>query len=349
MQVPVLVGLSGGVDSFVTALMLQRQGYRVVGAHLRLWGNGDISGLEGLCKDLGIEWLHYDGRAEFRRLVVEPFVSEYVEGRTPNPCAWCNNSIKWNLLMRLADEAGIYHFATGHYVRIGEYEGRPYLYKGIDPNKDQSYFLWGLGRDVLARAMTPLGDYTKREVKEFAAENGYEAVADRKESMGICFLEGTDYRDFVAREAERNDLMASGDIRDRAGNVIGRHTGLLNYTVGQKRDMPVVNGQSYYVAEIDAVHCRIVADLKHCLNASRIIIGGTSFIAEDEWRSPDIEVKVRGLGLNPPGYVKIEQLADGNFLLNLSEPAWAVAPGQPVALYRGERLIGGGIAVTAMN
>ena len=335
--------MSGGVDSFVTALLLKQKGYEVVGVKLKLWEERADEGLIGLCRNLGVELLLFDGKDQFRSTVVDAFVKGYRTGHTPNPCAICNNEIKWKLLCRVADEQGIQHIATGHYVRILAENGRYYIHKGIDPNKDQSYFLWGVGQEILSRALTPLGDYTKQEVKAIAIDNGYAEIARKKESMGVCFLEGTDYRTFIRDYSGKDILAESGNIVDVTGNVIGRHTGLLNYTVGQKRDMPLKDGQPLYVAAIDSETNTIVADVKQNLYASELLVGRMNFVDREEILKSDVEVKVRGLGLNPEGYIQVQLRLDDTCLVKLSSPAWAVAPGQPVAFYRGNKLIGGGI------
>lgn len=198
----VVVGMSGGVDSFVTALLLKQRGYEVIGVKLDLWKEGESDELSGLCRQLGIDLLHFDGRALFRQCVVAPFVKGYASGCTPNPCALCNCSVKWDLLLQAAGRLGVERVATGHYVRIVKEGARYYIHKGADPDKDQSYFLWGLRQEVLSRALTPLGDYTKAEVKQYAQQHGYGEMARKKESMGICFLEGSDYRDFLCRQGK---------------------------------------------------------------------------------------------------------------------------------------------------
>lgn len=339
----VAVGLSGGVDSFMTALLLKKRGYEVVGVKLDLWKKEEAKELEGLCKELDISLVYFDGMMLFRQKVVNPFIEGYLAGNTPNPCAVCNNLIKWKLLLRAADDIGAEYIATGHYVRIDREGKYWYVYKGIDPNKDQSYFLWGLTQDVLSRAITPLGEYTKAEVKRMAEDHGYSSVARKKESMGVCFLEGTDYRDFIVKHSGKTGMQDEGDILDTAGNVIGRHSGLLNYTVGQKRGLPLRDGEPMYVACLDAEHNTIVADVKRNLRQMQLQVKNINLVCREELFANDVEIKIRGLGLNPEGYIRVEGNPDKLVTVHLQSPAWAVASGQPVAFYRGEKLIGGGI------
>lgn len=343
MKQTVAVGLSGGIDSFAAALLLKRQGYQVTGVHLRLWGDREEEGLEEVAQRLEIGIYRYDGREVFRQKVVQPFIEEYLNGRTPNPCAICNHSVKWDLLCRAADEIGAEKVATGHYVRIGNTGLHSYVCKGVDPVKDQSYFLWGLPEKILKRACTPLGSYTKKQVRQLASDYGYAKLLQRRESMGICFLEGEDYRDFVSRSADTPDIQKEGDIVDISGRVIGRHSGLLNYTIGQKQGMPFAEREALYVAAIRKEENVIVADRKACLFRNELRIKDLNIIDPTDLQARDIEVKVRGLGLNPQGYACITAQDEKHLHIRLSSPAWAPAPGQPVVLYRGDHLIGGGI------
>ncbi len=349
----IVVGLSGGVDSFVTALLLQQQGFEVIGVNLRLWDSptspAQENELDHLCHATGIELLRVDGRALFARLVVAPFVKGYLSGITPNPCSVCNSFVKWHLLSAFADELKIHHIATGHYIRIQACNRHSYVHKGIDPNKDQSYFLWGVREEILARAITPLGDYMKAQVKEIAGQHGYTRLATKRESMSICFLEGGDYRDFIARQPDTASCFQPGKIMDETGNMIGEHDGIGNYTIGQKRGIPLKNGNPQYVAKIDARNNQIIARDKSSLYRTELHVKNSYFIDPREILATDIEVKVRGLGLNPQGYAQISTRSDNSLLVSLSEPAWAVAPGQPVAFYRGDRVIGGGILSEQQN
>lgn len=339
----IVVGLSGGVDSFVSALMLQQQGYEVVGVTLVMWGEEKTTEVQELCQKLGIELVCWDGREMFREQVVQPFVAGYVSGETPSPCCVCNRDVKWRLLAEAADSLGIYRIATGHYVRIVEKDGRFYIRKGVDLAKDQSYFLWGVPQDILCRAVTPLGGMTKAEVKAYAATYGYEEMACKPESMGICFLQGGDYRDFIAHWGSMAvDIGRGGDIVDAGGRIIGQHNGILNYTIGQKRGMPLSDGRPLYVAEIDARTNVIRADVKSGLNRMNLEVDRVNVVQREDLFVGDVTIKIRGLGLNPGGYIWVAENPDRSLHIQLSETAWAVAPGQPVAFYRGDLLLGGG-------
>ena len=306
----VVVGLSGGVDSFVTALLLQQQGFEVIGVHLQLWesqtGSSQEPEVKELCKQTGIKLYRLNGRQLFQEQVVQPFIQGYLSGITPNPCATCNSFIKWNLLRDLANELKVHHVATGHYIRVLPFANHYYVHKGVDPNKDQSYFLWGVPEEILSRAITPLGDYTKTQVKEMAKEHGFTRLAEKRESMSICFLEKGDYRDFIARQPDTASCFTPGQIVDESGNLVGEHSGIVNYRTTFR-------------------------------------LGQIHLINPEEIHSQDIEVKVRGIGLNPEGFAQLSFHPDQTLHVQLSSPAWAVAPGQPAVFYRKDRVIGGGI------
>ncbi|MDL2251424.1 tRNA 2-thiouridine(34) synthase MnmA [Odoribacter sp. OttesenSCG-928-J03] len=343
MQTPVVVGLSGGIDSFVTALLLQREGYEVIGVHLSLWGDDDNRELFSLCNQLNIELIDYDGRDFFDKKVVQPFINEYISGRTPSPCALCNNEVKWELLRKIADERGVEKIACGHYVRIYSDNGLYYIQQGVDPVKDQSYFLWGLNQSILSRAITPLGTYTKEEVRKMAADSGYSGLVKKKESMGVCFLAGKDYRQFILEYTGRTDLQKSGDIVDPLGNIIAKHTGLLNYTIGQKRGIPLHEERQLYVSSIDFQNNIIVVDEKSSLQCTSFLVKDYNLTDISDLHADDIRVAVRGLGLNPEGFSQLKQVDAKTLSVTLSSPAWAVAPGQPVVFYKHDLVMGGGV------
>lgn len=339
----VVVGMSGGIDSFVTALMLREKGYDVVGVSLELWEKNDLTAVEEICRTLEIPLLCRNERELFRQVVVKPFVRDYLEGYTPSPCCICNSFVKWDALERVAEECGASRIATGHYVRIRQVGEKYYICRGVDVRKDQSYFLYGVPKKILSKALTPLGDYTKEEVRAWALSRGYEEVVRKRESMSVCFLRGADYRDFIRQYGDADQK--PGMILSRSGEPIGRHDGLLNYTVGQKRGMPLLDGEPMYVAEIDAARNVIVADSKAGLYTRTLWVGEVVAVSPEDLQADDLAVKIRGIGLNPQGRVKITQLAGNRARVELSDPAWAVAPGQPVAFFRGDCVVGGGKAV----
>lgn len=338
----VVVGISGGVDSFMATRLLQEQGYEVIGVHLELWGVTDEQKLKCIADSLNIEIIRYEAKDLFRQEIVERFVEGYLQGKTPNPCAICNNIIKWRLLLEVADKLGVNWVATGHYVEIVNREGIFFIRKGVDPNKDQSYFLWGVEQEVLARSLTPLGTYRKQEIKQMALERGFVEMARQAESMGVCFLQGEDYRSFIRRYRGETFNDVRGLIRTREGVVLGEHEGILNYTVGQKRGIPLVAGKPMYVASINQSTHELIVDRKATLEQRVIRIHNLHFIDRSLLKADNLEVKVRGLGLNPTGYITILDENTDELVIELATPAWAIASGQPVALYQEDYLIGGG-------
>lgn len=218
-----------------------------------------------------------------------------------------------------------------------------YLSGGVDARKDQSYFLYGVSQKILSKALTPLGDYTKEEVRAWALAHGYEEVVRKRESMSVCFLRGTDYRDFIRQYAAADQK--PGVILSRSGQPIGQHDGLLNYTIGQKRGMPLWHREPMYVAEIDADRNVIVADSKAGLYTRTLWVEEVVAVSPEDLQADDLTVKIRGIGLNPQGAVKITRIAGDKVRVDLSDPAWAVAPGQPVAFFRGDCVVGGGKAM----
>lgn len=342
----VIVGLSGGVDSFVTALLLQQQGYEVVGVYLQLWedrGSDSPEAVGQLCRHLNIPLHFFDGNEIFHEQVVIPFIQAYLNGSTPNPCSSCNSFVKWNLLRTMADRLNVPFLATGHYVRKEIINGHHYFLKGVDPQKDQSYFLWGVNESIIRRSITPLGKYTKNEVKAIARQHGFNSLADQQESMSICFLAGKDYRDFILQHSGEHPMFRSGEIITGSGEIIGNHSGLLHYTIGQKRGIPLYDGQPLYVSEIDNTRNILIVKPKEQLYARTLHIRSPHFISGDDLSATDIDIKIRGIGLNPEGFISLHQESKESIIVSLSHPAWAPAPGQPVAFYRGDRLIGGGI------
>ncbi|WP_291859526.1 tRNA 2-thiouridine(34) synthase MnmA, partial [Marinilabilia sp.] len=249
----VILGMSGGLDSTMSALLLKQQGYQVIGLTLKTWHlhpeqyNQELQKASSLARELGIEHSILDISQAFKKEVVDYFCEEYQTGRTPNPCNRCNPLIKWPWLIKKADELNCFWVATGHYVQKEKEDDRWYIKKGADHSKDQSYFLWNLNQDILERAIFPLGNLSKREVRKMALAYGLNETARKKESMGVCFLGGTNYRDFLLQKQENTELpVRKGEIVDEAGTTLGSHPGLAFYTVGQKKGLGLTD-KVYFV------------------------------------------------------------------------------------------------------
>ncbi|WP_421919194.1 tRNA 2-thiouridine(34) synthase MnmA [Marinifilum sp.] len=352
----VILGMSGGTDSSVSAMILQDQGYEVIGVTLWFYTNTHsydendsypdfIVDAQKLAHNLGLEHHVIDARKEFRDTIIQFFLDEYLAGRTPSPCIQCNPNLKWKLLLEKADELNCAHIATGHYITIEKDNESYYIHKGKDPAKDQSYFLWNLKQNILSRTLTPLGKYTKPEVRQIAKSYGFEEVAKKKESMGVCFMDRKDYRDFLKEMIPNlNEKVGKGKAVNTKGEVLGTHDGYPYYTVGQKRGIELNEKSGLMVSRIDANNNTLILEKKADLNKLQLRVSGYYFNNLEDVNQAHITTVIRGLGLNPEGYSKITILNDNELQVDLDNPAWAMAPGQPVAFYIGDKLIGGGFA-----
>ena len=331
MNESVLLGFSGGIDSRTAAAKLCSEGYRVVALTIDTLGDKDMMvRAEALAKELNIDWVGYDKRDCFRRDIIDYFKQEYILGHTPAPCTRCNSLIKWRTLCDVADAMNIEHIATGHYFNIENHCGLYYVTKGADSNKDQSYYLWGLDQSTLSRALTPMGNEIKSVVKQ--------SFSDKRESMGVCFLDGLPYAEYLRRSGVK---MIAGDVVDYQGNIIGQHDGIAHYTIGQRRGSGIPAGLR--VVDIDAEQNRIVVGTNEMLFKHRLDINQCNVVNIDELLSADdVTIKIRGIGRNPELPVKIEPTQSG-YRITTNDPAWAPAIGQPLVFYRKNLVIGGGI------
>jgi tRNA-specific 2-thiouridylase len=352
----VVLGMSGGTDSSATAMMLCNQGYQVIGVSLWFYASNNslnsndplpdfILDAQKLAKELQIEHHVIDARVEFRETIIQFFLDEYLAGRTPSPCIQCNPKLKWKLLLEKADELKCEYIATGHYIRILKEANGYYIHKGKDAVKDQSYFLWNLGQDILSRTLTPLGEYTKTEVREIAEYFGFKEVARKKESMGICFMDRMDYRDFLLEMIpDLNEKVGRGKVLDNKGNFLGWHDGYPYYTIGQKRGLELEKKSGLMVSRIDADSNTLILEQKDELNRMKIKVSNYYFNRIEDSQLPKIRTIVRGLGRNPQKYSQVHIISDTELEVVLEDAAWAIAPGQPVAFYIDDKLIGGGFA-----
>jgi len=346
----VLVAMSGGVDSSVAAALLVEQGYDVVGATMKLFCYGDgpvpdrpccsldsIFDARAVADRLGIPHYTLNLEDRFGRDVVANFVAEYARGRTPIPCVRCNSFTKFSDLLAHADAMDCSFIATGHYARA--VDGR--LLRGRDRAKDQSYFLWGIRREVVARMLTPVGALTKTETRAAARRLGL-ATADKPESQEICFVPDGDYAAVLARHLpEGAPALARGPIVTTGGEVVGEHAGFARYTVGQRRGLPGGRARPLHVLEIRAGTREVVVGTSDELLRRDVTLEEVNWLAEPLTAGETCEVQVRHRG----AAVRAEAggVGSGRVTLRLLEPARAVAPGQSGVLYRGDQVIGGGV------
>ena len=342
----IVVAMSGGVDSSVVAALAANSGAEVIGVTLQLYDHGeavkqsgsccagqDIYDAKTVCDRLGIAHYVLDYESRFRTGVIDKFADEYAQGRTPVPCSLCNQGVKFTDLIAFARELGADCLTTGHYVRRVERDGRNELWKGRDPSRDQSYFLYGTTRDQLAFLRFPLGDLSKSETRRLAAEAGL-VVADKPDSQDICFVPDGDYASLVKRL--RPETAAPGDIVDLRGRVLGRHDGVVHFTIGQRRGIEI-GGQPepLYVIRIEPDERRLVVGPRRALAVEAAQVAGVNWLAENQAR---VEAKVRSLARPVAGHWNGQRLTFGS-------PEYGVAPGQSAVFYNGERLLGGGTIV----
>jgi len=348
----VLLGMSGGVDSSVTGYLLREQGFDVVGVTMKVWPQDCISRAEDKCcgpqavadaravaHSLGIPHYVVDEADLFERTVIDYFTSEYQAGRTPNPCVICNEKLKFGNLWGKAEALGCDYIATGHYAIIEHHEERAVLRKGVDPRKDQSYFLFSLRQPQLQRALTPLGTMRKPQIREIAHSLGLK-VADKVDSQEICFVPGNDYKAFLRSHLGEKEFHR-GEIYDVDGNFIGEHDGIELFTIGQRKGLPGGSPRPRYVVDLDAETNRVIVGDENHLVRDEFEIERTNWIVRDLPRD-DAELTVKIRYSHPGTRATVTPLENGRARIRLLEPQRAVTPGQAAVIYDGDVVIGGG-------
>ena len=350
----VVVAMSGGVDSSVTAALLKRAGFEVVGVTLQLYDHGKATGRKGACcagqdiydarrvaERLAIPHYVLDYQERFRRSVIEDFAESYERGETPIPCVRCNQRVKFRDLLETARDLGAAVLATGHYISRREGPRGPELHRAVDGARDQSYFLFATTAEQLAFLRFPLGELRKEAIRDLARELAL-PVADKPDSQDICFVPEGRYARVV--QALRPEAARPGEIVDTAGRVLGRHEGVMNFTIGQRRGLGVGGtAEPLYVVGLEPVAARVVVGPREALARDRVSLTGLNWIGEappfgDDGRA--VEVKLRSA--QPAVPARLLAAGDGAAELLLDEPQQGVAPGQAAVLYDGSRLLGGG-------
>lgn len=336
--------MSGGIDSSVAAILLLEQGYEVIGLTFRFWETGENKHLEdarSLAAKLGIKHVAYDARDLFKEKIINYFVDEYLSGRTPFPCAKCNNELKWKLILEEADRLGCQKVAMGHYVDIVEENNRYFIKPGLDPDKDQSFFLWGLTQKQLSRIVFPIGIYFKQEVRRMAAERGFVLMSEKKDSLGACFC-ADDYRPFLKSLLKNPDeFIFPGNYTDEGGKVLGQHQGFPLYTVGQRRGLGIHLNRAVFVKEIHPQTNEVVLAPLQSLYKTEIMVKDVNVVDEGLFTTEmDVITRIRYRKQNTLSRVVL--LGDGKARIELAEPLESIAPGQTAVFYRDGKVLGGG-------
>ncbi|NQV16081.1 tRNA 2-thiouridine(34) synthase MnmA [bacterium] len=356
----VLIAMSGGVDSSLAARLLVEQGYDVIGVTMKLWGYldtggrpthdsnccslDDINNAKAECASLGIPHYTLDMSAEFKQIVIENFVSEYKAGRTPNPCVVCNTEIKWHALLNKLDDLEVDYLATGHYARKIRHaaSGKWTIGRGKDLNKDQSYVLWGIRPLDLDRTIFPLGDLTKHEVRNLAAQ-AQMRTADTPESMEICFVPDNDYRNFLSEQyPEIVEAAPEGDFVNAEGEVIGKHKGVFNYTIGQRKGLGIATGEKVFVNKIDLEHNIVHVGSKADAEAISFIVNSCNWLIPESFvLDHPVDVQIRYNHKAKPA--RISSVSNDEVRVDFEAPQDAITPGQSAVFFQEGLVVGGGI------
>jgi tRNA-specific 2-thiouridylase len=361
----IAVAMSGGVDSSTVAAMLRAEGRNVIGLTMQLWNQRRLAGHEGMpesvqgrccsiddvydarrvAETLGIPYYVVNHEERFERDVVRPFVEEYLAGRTPIPCSLCNNHLKFDQLLVVAQQIGADQIATGHYAQVvfDEQRDRWLLKRPADKSKDQTYFLFGLTQEQLSRTLFPLGGMTKSEVRELARKHNL-AIAEKPDSQEICFVPGGDYKRFLEaylEEQGNSPTEIAGEMVTTNGKVIGEHAGVHNFTVGQRKGLGVATGSPLYVIQINNDTRQVVVGKDEELYSRTLLARRVNLISTAELRQP-LRVGVKIRHKHPPSAAMIESAGPDEIRVTFDQPQRAITPGQAAVFYDGDIVVGGG-------
>lgn len=349
-----LVAMSGGVDSSVTAYILKEKGYDCIGVTFSMFDksnplfgfnnreNNDLRDAKAVCDKLGIEFLEIDASNQFRKHVIDNFIKTYERGGTPNPCIQCNRHVKFRLLYDIADEFGCDIIATGHYAKTGydETTDRYYIEKADDLTKDQSYVLYSLTQEQIARTVFPLADISKEDARRIAEDNGF-INAKKGDSQDICFIPDGDYASFILRATEKK--YPYGKFIDTEHNVLGKHKGIIHYTIGQRRGLDIALGQRMYVKSKNHIDNTVMLSTNEHLFEKKIVLEDFNFVGAEDFDSP-VRCKAKIRYSHSEHDATVYNNGD-NIIIDFDEPQRAPTKGQSAVIYSGNKVLGGGIIV----
>jgi len=358
----VLVAMSGGVDSSVAIAKLKEEGYETIGITLKLWENTNletgkkenslcnsteaINAAKMICDRLGVHHYTINHIDSFKTHVVDNFINEYMDGRTPNPCVKCNSYVKWGNLIEQANKFGAYYIATGHYARINRQNKEPIIQMAKDKSKDQSYMLWHINRELIDRTLFPIGEFTKDEIRAYAKDQNLE-TSDTPDSQDLCFVMDGDYRNFLNEcMPEKMKNINGGNIKDESGNIVGNHTGFTDYTIGQRKGLKLSFPEPRYVKKINPITNTVTIAKKASMFSNKCIAKEINWMIS----KPDIPLRAHTkIRYNSHGGDSFIEKAKGKYRISFDEPQLAVTPGQSIVFYSGDILIGGGIIEEGRN
>lgn len=349
-KIKVLVAMSGGVDSSAAAALLIEQGYAVSGATMQIWSEDEISRGIGsneavtdakkVAAQLGIEHFTFDFSAEFKENVIAPFISDYLSGRTPNPCIFCNKSMKFGLFLERALEMGFDYIATGHYATIFVDEDGYHLSRSEFDSKDQTYVLYNMNQHILSHLLLPVGNMEKSEIRAYAERAGIE-VANKPDSQEICFIADDDYARYIKENSDYEDKI--GDFIDhKSGGILGKHKGIIHYTIGQRKGLGIALGEPRFVTQIDAENNRVILGSNEDTFCSSLIAERVNFISGKPLLSPARFTAKARYSAKPSDCI-VTPLENGLFSVKFDSPVRAITPGQSVVFYNENEVVGGGI------
>jgi len=341
MNKKIAVAMSGGVDSSLTAAILLERGFEVIGITMQLNDNSELQDAEDVARQLGIVHFIADFRNIFKTEIENYFVAEYLRGRTPNPCVRCNKIIKFGALFNYAKNLGADYFATGHYARIVFENDRYKLKKGVDVKKDQSYVLYNLTAEMLPQIIFPLGEFSKIETRALAEKLNL-IVAHKKDSQEICFVPNDDYKNFISSRAVDSDALKAGDIVDTSGKILGRHNGVANYTIGQRKGLGIAAETPLYVVSLDVANRKVIVGKSDEIFSSELTAENVHWIYKPKNFPVNLQAKIR---YTPRIFdCTVENIGE-NLRVKFFEPQRAVTAGQSIVFYDGDEVLGGGVII----